>query len=179
MMYPPTSTAQLAQSFARFKQLRETTPVLYDDATQHWHVFRYDDALQVLTDPQHFAPIGYDGASLPLLTNSMIDPSRQRLVRTLVRQATPPRLVIDLKPHITATAQALLDRARPLGMLDVIGDLAAPLSMAVFAELVGIPVEHHLRLTHWLEALNADQVTAHDTLRTDAPLHTTASAALQ
>src|SRR5205085_9180782 len=128
--------------------------------TQCWHVFRYADALQVLTAPQHFAPIGYDGASLPLLTNSMIDPSRQPLVRTLVRQATPPRLVIALRPHITATAQALLDQVRPLGMLDVIGDLAAPLSMAAFAELLGIPLEHRLRLTHWLEALSADQVTA-------------------
>jgi cytochrome P450 len=179
MMYPPTSTDQLAQSFARFKQLRETTPVLYDDATQHWHVFRYADALQVLTDPKRFAPIGYDGASLPLLTNSMIDLSRQPLVRRLVRQATPPRLVIELMPHITATAQALLDQARPLGMLDAIGDLAAPLSMAVFAELLGIPVERRLRLTHWLEALNADQVTAHGTLRTEAPLHRAAAAATQ
>ncbi len=176
IIYPLASTDQLAQRFARFKQLRETTPVVYDDATQRWHVFRYADALQVLTDPKHFAPIGHDGASLPQFADRTIDPSRQPLARTLVRQATPPRLVIELKPQITATAQALLDRARPVGMLDVIGDLAAPLSMAVFAELLGIPVEHRQRLTLWLEALSADQVTAHAVLRPDTDPHRAAAA---
>jgi cytochrome P450 len=168
MIDPLASTAQLTQHFARFKQLRETTPVVYDDATQRWHVFRYADALQVLTDTKHFAPIGYDGASLPLFTNSMIDPSRQPFARTLVRQAAPLRIVTELIPHITATAQALLDRVCPLGTLDVIGDLAASLSVAVFAELLGIPAEHCQRLTQRLEALGADQATAHGALRPDA-----------
>jgi cytochrome P450 len=168
MMHPLPSTDQLAQRFARFKLLRETTPVVYDDATQRWHVFRYADALQVLNDTQHFAPIGYDGTSLPLFTNSMIDPARQAFARMLVCQAAPLRIVTELMPHMTATAQTLLNRARPLGTLDVIGDLAAPLSVAVFAELLGIPVEHCQRLTRWLEALDADQASAHAALEPDA-----------
>ncbi len=179
MMHPLVSTDQLAQRFARFKQLRETTPVVYDDATQRWHVFRYADAAQVLTDPKHFAPIGSDGASLPLFANNMIEPSRQPLASTLVRQAAPPRLVIELMPQITAAAQALLDQARPLGVLDVIGDLAAPLAMAVFAELLGIPVEHRQRLTQWMDMLGADQATAHAALRPATDPHRAAAAAVQ
>ena len=180
MMHPLVSTDQLAQRFARFKQLRETTPMVYDDATQRWHVFGYVDALRVLTDTNHFAPAGCDGVSLPLFASSgAIVPPRQQLVRTLVRQAAPLRLVAELTPHITATARALLGRARPLGMLDVIGDLAAPLSVAVFAELLGIPVEHRQRLTQWLDALGADQVTAHGALWPDAAPHGAAAAALR
>src|SRR6266545_5613515 len=133
MMHPLVSTNQLAQRFARFKQLRETTPVVYDDATQRWHVFCYADALRVVTDTNRFAPAGFDAASLPLFASSgAIDPPRQQLVRALVRQAAPLRLVAEITPHITVTAQALLDGVRPADTLDVIGDLAAPLSVAVF-----------------------------------------------
>ena len=180
MMHPLVSTGQLAQRFARFKRLRETTPVVYDEVTQCWHVFRYADALRVLTDTNRFASAGFDAASLPpFASNSTMDPSRQQLVRALLRQAAPLRLVAELTPHITATAQALLDRVLPTGTLDVIGDLAAPLSVAVFAELLGIPVEHRQRLTQWFDALGADPVTAHGALWPNAALHSTTTAAVQ
>jgi cytochrome P450 len=178
MIYPPVSIAQLPQRLARFKQLRETTPVVYDDGTQRWHVFRYADALQVLTDTKHFVPIGYGGASLPLFTNSMTYPSRQALARALVRQAAAPRIAAELRPHITSTARALLDRTRPLGTLDIIGDLAAPLSVAIFAELLGIALEDRQRFTQWMDVLGAGQVTIHDALRPDADPQGAAAAAL-
>jgi cytochrome P450 len=169
MMHPLASTDQLSQRFTHFKQLRETTPLLYDDATQRWHVFRYADALQVLTDTNRFAPTGFDHASLPTFaSNNDVALPRWQVVRVLVRQAAPPRLAAQLTPQIMSTAQALLDRSRPLGTLDVIGDLAAPLSVAVSAQLLGVPLEQRQRFTYWMDVLGAGQVTTHDALWPDA-----------
>ncbi len=156
MIQQPATTDQLAESFARFQEMREAESVLYDAASRSWHLFRYADVLQVLTDTTRFACVETEVKASPGSTRIMaLDPPPSRRVRTRLLQALTPRTVNRLAPHIVERAHTLLDRVRPMGTMDVIGDLAAPLSLSVLAELLGIPAVHRPALELWADALLA------------------------
>ena len=44
------SNAYPLDPFTHFEQMRSVAPVLQDDQTGSWHVFRYDDVQRVLSD---------------------------------------------------------------------------------------------------------------------------------
>ncbi len=156
MLQQPATTDQLAEFFARFQRLRETKPVLYDAASSSWHLFRYTEVLQVLKDTTRFASVETEAEAAPDATSVMaLDPLQRQRVRTLLVQAPTPRSVNRLAPRIVERAQALLDRVRLKGEMDVIRDLAAPLSLSVLAELLGIPTAHWTTLHLWADALLA------------------------
>ncbi len=156
MLQQPATTDQLAEFFARFQRLRETKPVLYDAASSSWHLFRYTEVLQVLKDTTRFASVETEAEVAPDATSVMVlDPLQRQRVRTLLVQAPTPRSVNRLAPRIVERAQALLDRVRLKGEMDVIRDLAAPLSLSVLAELLGIPAAHWTTLHLWADALLA------------------------
>lgn len=156
MIRRPATTDQLAECFARFQQWRETEPVLYDAASGSWHLFRYAEVLQVLTDTTRFASVETEAEASPGSTSVMalVPPPSQR-VRTLLLQTLTPRKLNQLTPRIVERAHTLLDRVRPKGEMDVIGDLAIPLSLSVLAELLGISTTHWPALQQWADALLA------------------------
>jgi cytochrome P450 len=154
MIQRPSFTDQLADVFAQFKKMREAQPVCYDEATSSWHLFGYDEVLRVLTDSTHFSAGGADA----LLGSShliALDAPRHELVRRTVGQALTPRAINQLAPHIKERVRALLDQVPPGGSLDVIDDLAVPLSLSILAELLNIPPDHQQAFQQWTLALEA------------------------
>src|SRR5690348_13609503 len=143
MIQRPLFTDQLADVFAQFKKMRESQPVCYDEATSSWHLFGYDEVLRVLTDSTHFSVGGADSAAL-LGSSHLItlDAPRHELMRRVVVQALTPRAINQLAPHSKARVHALLDQVHPGDSIDVIDDLAVPLSLSVLAELLNIPADH-------------------------------------
>lgn len=168
MIQQPATTDQLAESFARFQKMREAEPVLYDAASRSWHLFRYADVLQVLTDTTRFACVETEVKASPGATRIMaLDPPPSWRVRTRLLQALTPRAVNRLAPRIVERAHTLLDRIRPMGTMEVIGDLAAPLSLSALADLVGIPAAHRSAFELWADALleGLGQECAKETVR--------------
>lgn len=80
------------------------------------------------------------------------------LVHHLLSNVLTPDGVSKLAPRIREIALTLLERVRPRGTMDVIGDLAAPLSIAVIAELLNIPADQLTRLKV-ADARNGEQWT--------------------
>ncbi len=160
MIQRPSFTDQLADVFAQFKKMRETQPVCYDEATSSWHLFGYDEVLRVLTDSTHFSAGGADSAALLGSFHLIaLDASRHELVRRVVGLALTPRAINQLAPHIKERMRALLDQVHPGGSIDVIGDLAVPLSLSVLAELLNIPTAHQQAFQQWTLALAASPVS--------------------
>ncbi len=62
-----------------------------------------------------------------------------------------PARVRVLRGHIQAIAERLIDgiRARNSGRIDLLADFAEPLPAIVTAEMLGVPVEDHLKLKNW------------------------------
>ncbi|MBE3560800.1 MAG: cytochrome P450 [Ktedonobacteraceae bacterium] len=153
---------QILQSYAWFSQMRENQPVFYDERTHLWHVFRYNDVQQVLTDHQRFSSQQRAGTPTPF-TGSFIehtlvakDPPDHRKLRNIVNLAFTPRAVASLSERITAITQELLDRARARGSMDAVTDFAFPLPATVIAEMLGIPAEDKARFQHWIRGIGTN-----------------------
>jgi cytochrome P450 len=129
-MLPLRTFDDLPARLAWFADMRESAPVLRDEASGVWHVFRYDDVDRVLGDHARFSsangfadPEGdREGIGASMIAT---DPPRHRQLRGLVSLAFTPKAVRDL---------------RPLGAMDLIADFSSPLPIAVIAEMLGVPV---------------------------------------
>ncbi|PZE22175.1 cytochrome P450 [Paenibacillus xerothermodurans] len=138
--------------FAVFNQLRNTTPVRYDESRDSWDVFRYEDVHRILKDPANFSSqrslVGKESGSI--LT---MDPPRHSQLRSLVNKAFTPRVIANLEEHITAIANDLLDAVADSGKMDMVHDLATPLPVIVIAELLGVPPEDRELFKDWSDIL--------------------------
>ena len=135
---------------AWYRQMRETNPVYYDARFNLWSVFRYDDALHVLTDPAIFSSEPAPGSRQPHLPSILgMDEPRHHKLRAIVSQAFTPRVVAQLAPRITEVTNSLLDNVIPQGEMDVIQDFAYPLPITIIAELLGVPPQEQETFRDW------------------------------
>lgn len=142
--------------FAWLRQMRDTKPIIYEERSRAWNVFRYEDALRVLSEPATFS--SDFGRMIPNQrfakgNLAATDPPQHRQLRRLVSQAFTPRTVAQLAPRITAVTHELLDAVADAGEMDLVGDLAYPLPVIVIAELLGVPIEDRDRFKQWADGL--------------------------
>jgi cytochrome P450 len=142
MLQQPSSIDQLEECLERFKLMRATQPVSYDEARQTWHLVCYQEVLQVLADTSRYVLPGADeAASPPTSSTGSLFP---RIAHRLLSQVLTPRSVGELTPQVREITLSLLGQIRQAGTIDVIDEYAAPLSSSVLAELLGIPLEQRV-----------------------------------
>ena len=131
-------------------------PVRFDAEAGTWHVCGYREAQAVLDDTATYSSNTgrlmpeaeeYVGSSL-----TQLDPPRHTQLRQLVSQAFTPRVVAGMEPRIRAFATKLLDDA-PSDRLDLVGEFAQPLAVAVIAELLGVPSADRARIHGWVDGM--------------------------
>lgn len=137
-----------------YRQMRATEPVYFEPRIGHWYVFRYDDALRVLTDPATFSSETRQPGILGM------DPPRHNLLRNLVSLAFTPRVVAQMEPKITEVANSLLDAAIERGEMDVVRDFAYPLPATIIAELLGVPSQERAMFIRWSNIISSSQFLA-------------------
>ncbi|MGH2478484.1 MAG: cytochrome P450, partial [Ktedonobacteraceae bacterium] len=167
-MFQTLSTLQDVQNlYGWFAQMRATQPVWRDESSGCWHVFRYDDVLQVSTDYKRFSSkrprvlTRRPFTSPAFSRNSLIsmDPPQHRQYRNLVSPSFTPRALEPLTGRIHAIVQELIEQVRPQGRIDLIPDLAYPLPTIVIAELLGVPTEDRPTFKQWADALLSRQLS--------------------
>jgi cytochrome P450 len=129
-------------------------------------VTRYEDVAAVLKDERFVkdwrnALTSEQLAQMPPipevmkpLSRNMLDtdpPDHERL-RGLVSKAFTPRLVAQMRGHVQAIADTLLDAVQDKGEMDLLDDYAFPLPITVIAELLGVPAEDQNRFREWSDA---------------------------
>jgi len=149
-----------------YAELRERDPVHRSYAASGWVLTRYADILGVLADRRfssdernwkryarmrarrHRAgiPDFYDDQLASMLR---IDPPDHTRLRTLVSKAFTPRAVERMRPRIEAVVGELLDALQGRREIELVGDFASPLPVAIIAEMLGIPVADRARFRHW------------------------------
>jgi cytochrome P450 family 109 len=132
------------QYFDWFADMRANHPVVYDERTHFWQVFRYDDVNRAITDHATFSSEAVPGFSDSTFLSETIvakDPPDHRKLRNLVNLAFTPRAVNHLSERIAQIAQELLDAVLPQGRMDVVSDMAFPLPAKAIALLLGVPDE--------------------------------------
>lgn len=88
--------------------------------------------------PADGSPPSSSDARFDLSFLEMNPPDHTRL-RRLVQPAFSPRHMAGYRPRIEATMTELLDKAEAAGDFDLVSAFALPLSIAVIADLLGIP----------------------------------------
>ncbi|HEY3208790.1 MAG TPA: cytochrome P450 [Actinomycetota bacterium] len=164
--FAPWDVSFVANPYPVYATLREGHPVLYDEATDHWLISRYDDVNALLRDrrfgrsyvhvaspaemgrpeePEWHAPFWW------LIRNGILDmePPDHTRVRKLVSKAFTPRLVEGLKPHIQRVMDGLVDEVSGAGEKDLITAIAEPLPVAVIAQMLGVPESDRHLLRPW------------------------------
>jgi cytochrome P450 len=136
-------------------------------------VTRYEDVAAVLKDERFVkdwrnALTSEQLAQMPPipevmkpLSRNMLDtdpPDHERL-RGLVSKAFTPRLVAQMRGHVQAIADTLLDAVQDKGEMDLLDDYAFPLPITVIAELLGVPAEDQNRFREWSDAAVSGNAT--------------------
>jgi cytochrome P450 len=164
--FTPSDPGFVADPYPAYEALRAAGRVLYDEPSDHWLVPHHADVNALLRDrrfgrtylhvathaemgrpeePDYLAPFWH------LIRNGMLDrepPDHTRL-RRLVAKAFTPRTVERMRGRVQAVADGLVDRIAEAGGGDLVADLAEPLSVAVIADLLGIPQADRPLLRPW------------------------------
>jgi len=153
----------LADPYPLYRRLRTEDPVHWDPYLHAWVVTRYADVVSVLTSfsadrapsPEFFEALSARevGPIAKVMVKQMLfmDPPAHTRLRKLAAPAFMPARVGLLRDHIQEIATKLIDDilARGTGRMDLLADFAAPLPAIVTAEMLGVPVEDHVRLKEW------------------------------
>lgn len=166
MRFAPHDVAFVADPYPVYAELRRGAPVLYDEATDHWLVARYEDVNRLLRDrrfgrtylhrfshaemgrpepPAFHAPF-WDLINAGILDMEGTDHTR---VRRLVSKAFTPAYVEGLRPQIEHLVEAMIDPLAGAGEVDLLPSVAEPLPVTVIAEMLGVPDSDRHLLRPW------------------------------
>lgn len=161
-----------ANPYLTYSRLRSEDPVHRYFVGGDWIVTRYADVKAVLksgcvrTDDrpksikernQYFQDKGKNLNTLAYTTSRFLfymNPPEHTRLRGLVGKAFSPIVVERMRPHIQEIVDELLDKVRHKGSMDIVADLASPLSVNVISKLLGIPNEAQQQLHQWSHVLS-------------------------
>lgn len=172
MQFDPLSPEFQRNPYPTYKTLRAETPIFFHDGSRMWFLATYEDVATLLRDRRLGRSIDHvlsrEQRGLPpppekyaafdkLSLHSMFDkePPDHTRIRSLVHKAFTPRRVENLRIHIQAITDDLLDRVQANGRMDIIADFSTPLPVIVIAELLGIPEEDRRKLRPWSQDIVA------------------------
>lgn len=155
-------SAKLAP-FDWYREMREESPVRYDEHRGAWDAFRYETVESILRDHERFSSARNPGDDGPPSMLSSDPPTHTRL-RSPVEGRFAPGAVTELEPAIRDLAQSLVDEAvAGENRLDVVEDVARWLPTMTIAELLGVPPAERERFKEWSDTLVAGpQLTGGD-----------------
>jgi cytochrome P450 len=157
-----------ADPYPLFRRLQREAPVHRSERLRGWVLTRYADVRVALNDPRlsadritpfadHLsgaerAPVAEFARALGLWAVFRDPPDHTRL-RAAMNRAFVPGAVARLGPAIEKLVGDLIDRVVARGSMDLIGDFAYPLPVAVIGHLLGVPAEDFWRLKSWSDDL--------------------------
>src|SRR6187200_949253 len=165
------SPKQRLNPFQFYADMRHNNPVAYDDSNNIWAVFRYYDVQFILGDYTHFSsavpvPTKLDAnlqkegneeeeQKMPFSRPSLLksDPPYHRTLRGVVASAFTPMIISKLEPRIENITHDLLNQVIEKGNMDLINELAYPLTVTVIAELLGVPLQDRDIFRRWADKL--------------------------
>lgn len=161
--FPPVN--QRLYPFDFYSHMRRLNPVVYDEHSNVWGIFRYSDVQTVLGDYTRFSS-GPQASDSPILSHSQSsvgafqrpsllqsDPPYHRILRGVIASAFTPMIIAKLEPHIENIAHEMLNEIIARGKMDLIDDLAYPLPVTIIAELLGVPLEDRDLFREWADTI--------------------------
>ena len=153
--------------YPTYRRLRDEAPAYFNEKRGFWALSRYDDVRAAINDWRTFTST--EGITIEPRRKGTephiieMDPPRHTQLRALVSRAFTPNRMARLEEPIRARARSS-SRSPATGRVDLIGDFAALLPMAVISEMLGVPAADQDRLRHAADALlhrepDSDEIT--------------------
>lgn len=167
VVFDPFEPGFVASPYEQYARLRAEDPVHRSELLEGWLLTRHDDVVAVLRDPAVSVEMG-NATPTELVTrqrerqertgrptNTLVlldDPDHQRL-RRLLQAPFGARPVAGLRDLVERRVGEMLSALAARGAMDVIGEFAYPLPVAVFNEMLGLPDEDAPRVRAWIAAV--------------------------
>ncbi len=160
----------IADPYPVLGELRETTPIYRNEATDQWVITRFSDVHACLRDRRlgraydhkfSHAEVGrpepdprwadfHEHEAWSLLS---LEPPDHTRIRRLIGKVFTPSSVNALEPSIAALSAELLEQCATRGEFDLLADYAQPFSVAVICSMLGVPVADTRLLLDWSHAI--------------------------
>jgi cytochrome P450 len=158
------SAAFRANPYPTYARMRSEAP-LHRGPLGAIQLSRYEDCHAILKDHRYgregFEAIlqskyGKDPAQSEEQGRSMLfcNPPDHTRLRTLVNRAFTSRVIEAMRGSIQGIVDALLDRHRAAGRMDLIKDLAYPLPFTVICDMLGLPLANHSEIKAWSDDIS-------------------------
>lgn len=143
--------------YPTYKWMRENAPVYWDEVNELWGISRYDDIVEVEKNKHVFINSDTEkGGYRPNIPADAaiigIDDPEHHQRRNLVSRRFTPRGVSKWEDHVREVTIELIEAALAHGgPIEVVNELAAPLSAEMIGLLLGFPEEMWPKLMAWSE----------------------------
>ncbi|MEC0210948.1 cytochrome P450 [Paenibacillus ehimensis] len=147
-----TTDEEKFEPFGWYKNMREHSPVHYDEGQDVWSVFKYDDVKRVAEDKDYFS----NAVLIPdILKGTLmgLDQPKHTITRSLISRAFTPNAMTSWSPRIDSIVAELMASVRDRSRIDIVHDFAVPLPMIVISELLGVPSSDRAQFKEWCSAL--------------------------
>ncbi|MFJ6699081.1 cytochrome P450 [Streptomyces sp. NPDC091272] len=148
-----------ADPYPAYRVMRESTPLIWHEATRSWIVSRYEDVERVFKDKEsQFTTDNYDWQIEPVHGKTILQLSgREHSVRrALVAPAFRGReLQETFVPVIERNARELIDTFRETGEVDLVDAFATRFPVNVIADMLGLDKGDHTKFHGWYTAVIA------------------------
>lgn len=171
--FNPRSADFRANPYPTYDYLRTHHPIYYRQAEKDWILTRYDDVSQVfkstsfgrsdkqaspsLIDSSKLNPFikkRYESQQLMAQWLALLNPPDHTRVRNVLRSSFTQAKAQQLKSYLEETIDRLIDQVQDRGKMDIITDLAYPLTLGMNCKILGIPQsEWHPSFKQWLGSL--------------------------
>jgi len=140
-----------------YDTLREQLPIARSEAmrspslgtgTGGWVLTRYEDASEVLRDPEVFSNQTQNYPVRPWIPQA-IDPPMLTSYRRIFNPWFTATAMSKLEPHLQKYAEELVDKMLEKDAFDFIADFADPFPTVIFCELMGFPLDDYEQLMDW------------------------------
>ncbi|WP_046317633.1 cytochrome P450 [Mycobacterium sp. UM_Kg1] len=166
--------------YPAYRELRASTPVVWNDVTDFWALCKYEDVRFVSGNPGLFTStkgITIPDPELPepVQEGNLIftDPPRHRQLRNLINAGFTRRQVTLLEPKIRSLVKGIVDGVDSTREYEFAEEIAAPLPTRMIAEMLGAPPEDWEQFRTWSDAAvgTADPDIEMDSLQALAELY--------
>ncbi|CAN5430105.1 cytochrome P450 [soil metagenome] len=160
----------IADPYPVLNELREATPIFWNERTRQWTLTRFADIYETLRDRRlgrsyshlyshaQLARAEPDARWPAFLQHEQwsllcLEPPDHTRIRRLVSKVFTPKAVTSLRGRIEGFSDELLDRCRDLDTFDLLSDYAQPYSVAVICSMLGVPRTDTRLLLDWSHAI--------------------------
>lgn len=148
--YDPFSSEVLGDPYSWYRALRSDSPCHFVKRRGLWVISRYEDLVAATKNHAVFSSTGgvsFHWEQRPMMP--MYDPPQHTRLRRLVSKPFQPNAVAERTAQIDATVDRLVTRALEAGTIDLVNEVAVPLSLGVIADLIGVREERRTDLRRY------------------------------